>query len=192
MDGERGIRGHAAALRRAAALLTVVAGVAGCNGQASTAAPPAAAASPPLRGAYTFSLDVDPGGTCGWPMTRFLWPVAVEVAAYADGTTSGSVVFPPAPPSPSSRWSVHAGPAGTQLVPGRGSPGGAAAAYDLVVDGGRWEAGAPTRARDGRGEIASGSASGATLFLSLPGSATRWECRSHVTWRLLTRYVDAD
>ena len=145
-----------------------------------------------LKGAYTFSIEVDPGGACRWPVTRFLWPVSVEIASHAQGTTVGLIVFPPTPSAASNKWSISASPASTQLTPGQGSPGPAAAAYDVVVEGGRWEAGSPTRARDGRGEISSGTASGARLILVLPGSDKRWECRADAKWSLLVRYVDQD
>ena len=51
----------------------------------------------------------------------------------------------------------------------------AGGAYDVVVDGGRWEAGGLIRARDGKGQITSGTASGARQILTLRGSDKRWE-----------------
>lgn len=201
MNGED-VRGQAAALRRAALCVALLVCTAswGCNGDgpvtpgngsgdASPGTPSAVA--PTVKGAYTFWLEADPDGRCGWPITRFFWPVSVEVSSYAQGATVGSIVFPPAPAAPS-RWALHAGPAGTQLVPPTASPGPAAAAYDLVVDGGRWEASGPTRAPDGRGELKSGTASGARLTLVLPGSDKRWECRADARWSLLTRWTDRD
>ncbi len=185
------IRRRAAVLRHAASYFALVVWTAGCNGGASPVTP-SSSPSLPVRGAYTFWLEADPGGTCGWPMTRFPWPVAVEVTSYAQGTTVGRMVFPATPSAPSNSWSIHASPTGTRLVPGQESPGPAAAAYDVVVDGGRWEAGGPMRARDGRGEITNGTASGARLILVLPGSDRRWECRSDARWSLLVRYVDRD
>lgn len=143
-----------------------------------------------VYGAYTFYLEADP--TCGWPVTTFLWPVSVDVTSYVEGTTVGAVVFPPTPAAQSNRWSLHASPTGTQLVPAPDSPGAAAAAYSVVVDGGRWEAGGPTRSHDGRGEISSGTATGTKLTLVLPGSDQRWECRADAKWRMIARWVDWD
>ncbi len=150
-----------------------------------------AGASPVLSvsGAYTFRLEAD---SCGWPVTTFYWPVTVKVTSNVQGTTAGSVVFPPIQVTTANMWDISVGPTGTQLVPGQGSPGPAAAAYDLVVDGGLWEAGGPTRAHDGRGEITDGTATGARLTLVLLGSEKRWECSSDARWSLLTRWVDKD
>ncbi len=145
-----------------------------------------------IRGTYTFEMRADPGGTCGWPVTTFIWPVSIQVASYLQGTTVGTIVFPPTPANPSNTWSLYASPARTQLIPGQGSPGTAAAAYNLVVDGGHWEAGGPTRAPDGRGQITNGTATGARLVLRLPGSEHQWQCSSDVMWSLLIRWADPD
>ncbi len=217
MGGDE-IRGRAAVLPHAALYVALAFWTAWCGGNghaatgpsassapspgsASRAAPgalrqtagPGATASPSLRvkGAYTFRLEVDSGRTCGWPVTSFFWPVHVEVTSYVQGTTVGSIVFPPTPSAPK-KWTINASATSTRLIPAQGSPGPAAATYHVVVDGGRWEAGGPTRAHDGRGEITSGTASGARLTLMLPGSDKRWECQSDAKWSLLTRWTDRD
>ena len=156
-----------------------------------------ASASPALpglsiKGACTFRIEADPGGTCGWPLTTFNWPVTIDVTLRARGTTVGWIVFPSTSSAPSNKGGISASLTSTQLTPGQGSPGPAAAAYNVVADGGRWEAAGPTRSRDGRGEISSGTAIGARLILVLPGSDKRWECRSDAKWSLLVRYVDRD
>lgn len=152
----------------------------------------AASTSLRMRGAYTFVMEVDPDGTCGWPVTTFYWPVSIKITSYVQGTALGSIVFPSASISSSNTWSISAGPTRTKLVPRQESPGTAGGAYDVVVDGGLWEAGGLTRARDGRGEITSGTASGARQILTLRGSDKRWECRSDAKWSLHTRHVDLD
>ncbi len=194
--GGRQIRGRAAVLRHAASCIALVVGAAGCNGEAQVGAVrqsgQAGSTSLALRGAYTFAMQVDPDGTCGWPVTTLVWPVSIRVTSLAQGAMTGLIVFPPTASAPLNAWTISAGPAGTTLLPVQGSPGAAAAAYDLVVDGGSWEAGAPTRARDGRAEVTDGIASGARLILVLPGSDERRECRSEAKWSLVTRYVDPD
>ena len=145
-----------------------------------------------LRGAYTFVMQVDPEGECGWPVTTFYWPVAIKVSSSERGTILGSIVFPRALDSPSNTWSFSTGSSGTQLVPSEDGPGPAGGAYDVVVEEGRWEAGGLVRARDGRGQITSGTASGVKQILTLRDTGKRWECRSDVKWSLLTRYVDRD
>jgi hypothetical protein len=62
----------------------------------------------------------------------------------------------------------------------------------VVVEGGVWEAVGLIRARDGRGEIPSGTASGVELILTLRDSGEQWECRSDVKWSLVIRFVDRD
>jgi len=187
---------NAAVLARVALSVVLVVWIAGCSGQADTIVvhqvSQAASTWLPIRGAYTFVMQVDPDGACGWPVTTFYWPVAIQVTSYVQGTALGSIVFPPTPVSPSNTWSISAGPTRTQLVPRQESPGPAGGAYDVVVDGGRWEAGGLIRARDGRGQITSGTASGARQILTLRGSDKRWECRSDAKWSLLIRHVDLD
>ena len=151
-----------------------------------------ASAGPPVTGPYTFRIEADPDGACGWPVTTFAWPVAVEVASYTQGTTLGAVWFPPSPIALSNRWDIRAGPTGTQLTPGPGGPGRGATRYDLLVDGGHWEAGEPSPARDGRGVITGGTARGARLILEAAGSHRRWECQSDAKWSLLLRNWDSD
>jgi len=146
----------------------------------------------PLRGAYTFVMQVDPDGACGWPETTFYWPVAIEVTSYMSDTVVGSIVFPHTEVPASNTWSISAGPTLTQLVPGQEGPGPAGGAYDVVVDGGTWEAGGLISAHDGKGEVRSGTASGARLILTLRGSDQRWKCQSDVIWSLIIRYVDQD
>ena len=146
----------------------------------------------PIRGAYTFVMEVDPDGLCGWPVTTFYWPVAIDVSSYAQGTTLGSIVFPTTSASPSNTWSFSAGPTRTELVPRQESPGPAGGEYNVVVDGGRWEAGGLTGGHDGKGEITNGTARGAKQILTLRGSDKRWECQSDAKWSLLIRYVDKD
>lgn len=145
-----------------------------------------------LQGAYTFKMEVDPDGACGWPVTTFYWPVNIKVTSYEQGTTLGSIVFPTTSASASNTWSISAGPTWTELEPRQESPGPAGGAYDVVVDGGRWEAGGFTRSRGGRGEITSGTASGAKQILTLRNSGKQWECQSDVKWSLLIRFVDRD
>jgi len=187
---------NAAVLWRVALSVVLVVWIAGCSGQADTIVvhqvSQAASTGLPIRGTYTFVMQVDPDGACGWPVTTFYWPVSIKVTSDVQGTALGSIVFPPTPVSPSNTWSISAGPTRTQLVPRQESPGPAGGAYDVVVDGGRWEAGGLIRARDGRGEITSGTASGARQILTLRGSDKRWECRSDAKWSLLIRHVDLD
>ncbi len=145
-----------------------------------------------IRGAYTLAMQVDLDGACGWPVTTFYWPVAIQVTSYVQGSTFGSIIFPPTPVYPSNTWSISTGPTQTRLVPGQDGPGPAGGAYDVVVDGGRWEAGGLVRAPGGKGQITNGTASGARLVLTMRGSDQRWECQSDVKWSLLVRYVDLD
>ncbi len=196
---------NAAILRRVALSVALVALIVGCSGQPASIkvvdadgnraavvqqVSQATSTRLSLRGAYTFVMQVDPDGACGWPVTTFYWPVAIRVTSHEGGTALGSVVFPSASVSSSNTWSISAGPTRTQLVPRQESPGPAGGAYDVVVDGGRWEAGGLTRARDGRGEITSGTASGARQILTLRGSDKRWECQSDAKWSLIPRHVD--
>jgi len=146
----------------------------------------------PIRGAYIFALRVDPGGACAWPETTFYWPVVIEVTSYEQGTTLGSIVFPATALSSSNTWSITASPIQAQLEPRPDSPGPVWGPYDLVVDGGRWEAEGIIHAHDGRGEIASGTAVGAKQILTLRDSDKRWECQSDLKWSLLVRYGDED
>jgi hypothetical protein len=62
----------------------------------------------------------------------------------------------------------------------------------VIVEGGRWEAGGPTRAPYNRGEITNGTAIGARQLLTISTSGQRWECRANAKWTLLVRYVDND
>jgi hypothetical protein len=187
---------NAAVLRRVTLSVVLVVSIVGCSGQADTSVvqqvSQAASTGLHIRGAYTFVMQVDPDGACGWPVTTFYWPVSIKVTSYVQGTALGSIVFPPTSVSPSNTWSISAGPTRTQLVPRQESPGPAGGAYDVMVDGGRWEAGGLIRARDGRGQITSGTASGARQILTLRGSDKRWECRSDAKWSLLIRHVDLD
>ncbi len=187
---------NSAVLRRVALSVAVVILIAGCSGQAGTIVvqqvSQTASTGLPIRGAYTFVMQVDPDGACGWPVTTFYWPVAIRVTSHEGDTALGSIVFPSTSISPSNTWSISAGPTRTQLVPRQESPGPAGGAYDVVVDGGRWEAGELIRARDGRGEITSGTASGARQILTLRGSDKRWECRSDAKWSLIPRYGELD
>lgn len=146
----------------------------------------------PIRGTYTFVMVVDPDGTCGWPVTTFYWPVTIEVTSYVEGTTLGSIVFPTTQASPSNTWSISASPTRTELVPRQESPGPAGGEYDVVVDGGHWEAGGLIRGHDGKGEITNGTASDAKQILTLRDSDKHWECQADVKWSLLIRYVDKD
>jgi hypothetical protein len=146
----------------------------------------------PIRGAYTFVLQVDLDGACGWPVTKFYWPVTVNVTSYIRGTTLGSIVFPTTPGSSSSRWDFSASPTRTQLVPRQDSPGPAGGLYEMVVEGGRWKADGVFRAREGRGEIPDGTANGVKQILTLRSSGRQWECQSDAKWSLLIRYVDPD
>ncbi len=152
----------------------------------------AAAARLTLHGAYVFVMEVDPDGKCEWPVAKFYWPVLIKDISYEGGTAFGSIVFPPLQVTQSNTWSISASPTRTQLVPRPESPGPADGAYDVVVDGGSWEAGGLIRARDGRGQITSGTASGARLILLQRSSGRRWECRLDAKWSLLIRFVDRD
>jgi hypothetical protein len=187
---------NASVLGRVALSVVRVVLIVGCSGQANTIVvhqvSQATSTRLTLRGAYTFVMQVDPDGACGWPVTTFYWPVSAKVTSYEQGTALGSIVFPPTPVSSSNTWSISAGPTRTQLVPRQESPGPAGGAYDVVVDGGRWEAAGLIRARDGRGQITSSTASGARQILTLRGSDKRWECRSDAKWSLLIRHVDLD
>jgi hypothetical protein len=69
-----------------------------------------------LRGAYTFVLEVDPDGTCEWPVTKFYWLLMIKVSSYTGGTTLGSIVFPATQDSPSNTWSISAILIQTKLV----------------------------------------------------------------------------
>jgi hypothetical protein len=182
----------AAPLLRAVFSVALAIGIAACGGEAAAIAQ-ASQATPtrvPLRGTYTFVLQVD--RACGWPATKFLWPVTVRVTSHAGETALGSIVFPTASPRLSNTWSVSAGPARTRLVPGQNGPGPAGGVYDVLVEGGRWEAGGPTRGRAGKGQITNGTARGARLTLTVRGTTKRWECRSDAQWSLLPRWVDSD
>lgn len=159
-------------------------------GASTRASAPIAASPVELRGTYTFEMRVDADGTCGWPVKTFLWPVSIDRPSSV--TSNVRIVFPPTPAAPRNEWTIRASVTGTELVPAQGSPGRAAAAYDLVASGGNWQAGPATRGHDGRSEITSGTASGAKFTLVLPGSDRRWECGSDATWSLLTRHVDLD
>jgi hypothetical protein len=185
---------NGAVLRRLAACVGVVASVAGCGGRVDTATPSTTQQGTGqalvVKGLYTFNIQVAPA--CGWPLTAFAWPVLVEVASYVDGTTVGWVLFPPTSDRPSARWSIYASPIRTELVPAEGSPGPVVAAYDVVLEGGRWEAGGPTPGFDGRGQVTGGIATGARQTLKRPGSDRLWECRSDATWSLLVRSLDPD
>ncbi len=185
---------NGAVLRRLAAYVGIVAFIAVCGGKGSPVPPSIAqqGTSQPLtvKGLYTFSIHVAPA--CGWPLTAFAWPVLVEVASYRDGTTVGWVMFPPTSNRPSARWSIYASPTRTGLVPVEGSPGPVIAAYDVVLEGGRWEAGGPTRGFDGRGQVTGGTATGARQTLKMPGSDKLWVCGSDATWSLLVRPMDPD
>lgn len=143
-----------------------------------------------VQGLYTFTIQVAPA--CGWPLTAFAWPVLVDVTSYRDGTTVGSMLFPPTSGRSSARWRIDASPARTELAPADGSPGPVIAAYDVVLEGGRWEAAGPTRGSDGRGQVSGGIAIGARQTLKLPGSDTLWVCGSDAKWSLLIRHLDPD
>ena len=136
---------NASVLGRVALSVVLVVLIVGCSGQANTIVvhqvSQAASTGLTLRGAYTFVMQVDPDGACGWPVTTFYWPVSMKVTSHEQGTALGSIVFPPTSVSSSNTWSISAGPTRTQLVPRQESPGPAGGAYDVVVDGGRWEAG---------------------------------------------------
>jgi len=146
----------------------------------------------PLRGAYTFMMEVDPDGACGWPVTKFYWPVSIKVTSYEQGITLGSIVFPSITADGTNTWSISAGPTQTELVPGKDSPGPAGGEYDIAVDGGHWKAGGLSRGPDGKGQILSGTASGAKLMLTLRDTNEQWACQSDVKWSLIVRYVDKD
>ena len=95
---------NAAILARAALSAVLVVCIAGCSGQADTIVvqqvSQAASTGLTLRGAYTFVMQVDPDGGCGWPVTTFFWPVGIEVTSYVRDTALGSSVFLPTPVSP--------------------------------------------------------------------------------------------
>jgi len=145
-----------------------------------------------LRGAYTFVLEVDPDGTCGWPETKFYVPVYVKETSYSGDTTTGSIRFPATSASPSNTWSISISSTKTELVPGQQSSGLAGGAYKVEVDGGSWIAGGLSQAPDGRGEIKGGTASGALQTLTLRDSDKRWECQSEAKWSLIIKYTDKD
>jgi len=161
---------------------------------APSTATPTATATPWLliRGAYTFTMEADPSGVCGWPVTTFYWPVSVQATSYTQGVMVGWVVFPPLQAARPNTWSIYASSTRTELIPGDETPGPAGGPYDVVVVGGSWEAGGPTRAPDGRGQITDGTASGSLQILTLRGSNQHWECRSDAKWNLIVRYADAD
>ncbi len=146
----------------------------------------------PFRGAYTFVMEVDPDGSCGWPVTTFYWLVFIEITSFVQDTARGSIVFPQTPVSPSSMWSISSSLTKTELVPSQDGPGPAGGEYNLVVEGGNWEAGGFVHTHDGREQITDGTASGVTQILTLRNSDKRWDCQSDVRWSLLIRYGDED
>jgi hypothetical protein len=145
-----------------------------------------------LRGAYTFMLEVDPDGRCGWPETRFYVPVYVKETSFTGDTATGLIKFPAVAATPSNTWSISIYSTKIELVPGPQSSGLAGGAYKVVVDGGSWTAGALSQAPDGRGEIKGGTASGAMQTLTLHDSDERWVCQSEAKWSLIIRYTDED
>jgi hypothetical protein len=145
-----------------------------------------------LRGAYTFMLEVDPDGTCGWPETKFYVPVYVKETSFTGDSATGSIKFPAVSATPSNTWSISICSTKIELVPGPQSSGLAGGAYKVEVDGGSWTAGTLSQAPDGRGEIKGGRVSGAIQTLTQRNSDKHWECQSEANWNLIIRYTDED
>jgi hypothetical protein len=152
----------------------------------------AASTRMPFRGVYTFMMETDPDGVCAWPVTKFYWLVSVKITSFMQDTALGSITFPQTPISPSSMWNISSSLTKTELVPSQDSPGPAGGEYDLIVEGGIWEAGGFVVTRDNKEQIVDGTASGATQILTLRDTNQSWECQSDVKWSLLIRYSDED